>query len=145
MGNSFGCWGGGWGWGWGWGCDWEFWGWGCGMDWGWDGITGSLRVFRRWRGAFIPFIIRPSIAPLMLLITSMLCLLASVDRCLAAAVNGSLTSCRDWCTTAELSGWKVLTDSCTMRVTSSGLLPPMRCRWLARSGVLVAGRKELEG
>lgn len=33
-----------------------------------------------------------------------------------------------------------------MRVTSSGLLPPMqRCLWLARSGVLVAGRNELEG
>lgn len=98
----------------------------------------------------MPFITRPSIPPppppRMLLITSMLCLLPRVERCLAAAVKGSLTSCRDWCTTAELSGWNVLTDSCTMRVTSSGLLPPMqRWRWLARSGVLVAGRKELEG
>lgn len=98
----------------------------------------------------MPFITIPSIPPpplaLILLITSMLCLLPSVERCLAATVNGSLTSCRDWCTTAELSGWKVLTDSWTMRVTSSGLLPPMqRWRWLARSGVLVAGRKELEG
>lgn len=110
-------------------------------------MTCSLRVFLRCRGALRPFMTSPSIR--MLLTTSMLCLLPSVQRCLAAAVlvvSGSLTSCSDWCTTAELSGWKVLTDSCTMRVTSSGLLPPMqRCRWLARSGVLVAGRKALQG